>query len=873
MQKIPFPQPGVYPFWFWNGVQNEILIREQLKTMKTGGCRGVVLHSREGNKIPYLSDRWFELVTYSCECAAELGLTIWLYDEHGCPSGNAGMQVQKQRPDLQQKHLVFEYAGTDPTHPSYAAYDAATYEPLDEALVPASTPALRFKMEYLPHHVDTLSRESADLFISLTHAKYEKYLSKFFGNVIEAVYTDDESYQVWNGYGLVWSEVLETEFRKHYQANLKSILPLLVEDLPGAAEARTQFYKLAQKLFLENFIVPQVAWCHQNGLAYTGHLCGNEGPTRLSVKNFGTTVPYLRLLDIPAIDEFLCDLKDHSYLRHARNCADTRILPHGPNKLFTLLPYKFASSVANQFKSGLVSVEDLTFIGWDIQTDFLNTQMLFELGMGANLMTPHAYYYTIGDGTKYDCPPSYFTQQPFYPTFGKRCTNWTRIAEYLLRGTYHADCLLLYPDRVVETLTGFDINTVFKNRKPRVQMSPDAFDEAYCNLLMQITRRHIGYEIGEDSVVAKMSEIHGNVITLGKQSYKTILVMSGIPLSPETTQLLQHFRAVGGTVITLPPGEFAALDALESDVDISGEGSEEILVSAHNNDGFRETFFINLLGKTLSPKIKFTGNFLVYDPVEEIAFLATNKMPVGFSLEHGAACMIMPRSFAAKLVAFETTVFCSKKTWAEITVSNVSLIRKNIAAFHKKKDFTFTLEEGARVTAIYTENMMTSGLTINGTVAPQTTLLPHHPCDSCFEGVAESGLCHLGENRIELAEVRDMVYLEGDFIVDNSVLKKPTAPTIGDLAAAGYPHYWGGVDYTFTFTGKHERMRFELAGAAEVEINGKSAGIIFGKPSSLRISDFCKSRENKVTIRLFNTAANFVTAEPIQFGLSKVEIA
>ena len=157
------PKPGVYPFWFWNGVQEESRIAEQLEAMKAGGCRGVVLHSREGNRIPYLSERWFELVLHSCDCAKRLGLTIWLYDEDGYPSGNAGMQVQKLRPDLRQKQMLFAYAGTDPDTPAYAAYDATTYAPLDETAVPRGTPALRFTPNFIDRHVDTFSREAAGL--------------------------------------------------------------------------------------------------------------------------------------------------------------------------------------------------------------------------------------------------------------------------------------------------------------------------------------------------------------------------------------------------------------------------------------------------------------------------------------------------------------------------------------------------------------------------------------------------------------------------------------------------------------------------------------------------------------------------------------
>ena len=34
MNPTSRPRPGVYPFWFWNGVQSEAIIREQLKEIQ-----------------------------------------------------------------------------------------------------------------------------------------------------------------------------------------------------------------------------------------------------------------------------------------------------------------------------------------------------------------------------------------------------------------------------------------------------------------------------------------------------------------------------------------------------------------------------------------------------------------------------------------------------------------------------------------------------------------------------------------------------------------------------------------------------------------------------------------------------------------------
>ena len=41
------PRPGFYPFWFWNGMQNEPEITAQLKEFEDSGFRGAVLHARK----------------------------------------------------------------------------------------------------------------------------------------------------------------------------------------------------------------------------------------------------------------------------------------------------------------------------------------------------------------------------------------------------------------------------------------------------------------------------------------------------------------------------------------------------------------------------------------------------------------------------------------------------------------------------------------------------------------------------------------------------------------------------------------------------------------------------------------------------------
>ena len=87
--KQLFPKSGVYPFWFWNGKQDDIELLRQLRTFKSNGCKGVVIHSRTGNQIPYLGEVWFHQFELVCQDAQRLKMKIWIYDEDGYPSGNA----------------------------------------------------------------------------------------------------------------------------------------------------------------------------------------------------------------------------------------------------------------------------------------------------------------------------------------------------------------------------------------------------------------------------------------------------------------------------------------------------------------------------------------------------------------------------------------------------------------------------------------------------------------------------------------------------------------------------------------------------------------------------------------------------------------
>ena len=80
------------PLWFWNDtkVEKEELIR-QMRQSKDAGYGGLsILPFGKSFKPEYLSEAYFDVYHACIEEAKRLGMTLWIYDEYGFPSGTAG---------------------------------------------------------------------------------------------------------------------------------------------------------------------------------------------------------------------------------------------------------------------------------------------------------------------------------------------------------------------------------------------------------------------------------------------------------------------------------------------------------------------------------------------------------------------------------------------------------------------------------------------------------------------------------------------------------------------------------------------------------------------------------------------------------------
>ncbi|MBI4581327.1 MAG: hypothetical protein HY718_16620, partial [Planctomycetes bacterium] len=104
----PGPEFSQMPFWFWNDRLSEAEIVRQMADFREHGVYGFVIHARMGltRDIPYMGQRWLELVKTAVEEAAGTNMRVCLYDEGMYPSGSAHGEVVRSNPEFAAQGLA-----------------------------------------------------------------------------------------------------------------------------------------------------------------------------------------------------------------------------------------------------------------------------------------------------------------------------------------------------------------------------------------------------------------------------------------------------------------------------------------------------------------------------------------------------------------------------------------------------------------------------------------------------------------------------------------------------------------------------------------------------------------------------------------------
>jgi len=317
---------------------------DQITKLIDSGFGGVVCNVSFDQYLES-EEKWSAFVN-AVKKAKDLGMSLWLYDEKGYPSGTAGGITMRGHPEWEARGLLVKEACTQgglvtidlpPGKIVMAAAYAGDQESIEltqavdlsaqikdgrlewdapkgnwhvfaitEDFVYESTHAAISLADKL-HYINLLMPEPTSKFLEVTYGGYSKHLGNDLGRWFRATFTDEPSlmsywfnkmpYRI-----LPWAPNLPVEFMKRRGYALEPLIPALVCDAgEKGKKARYDFWLTVAELTAENFFGQIQEYCHKHNLLSGGHLLMEE-PLSAHVSFYGDFFRCIRRLDAPGID-------------------------------------------------------------------------------------------------------------------------------------------------------------------------------------------------------------------------------------------------------------------------------------------------------------------------------------------------------------------------------------------------------------------------------------------------------------------------------------------------------------------------------------------------------------------------------------------
>lgn len=591
----------VKPFWFWNGDMKEEEILLQLTEMKKQGLGGAFVCARQGMSVPYLSDRWFQLIRYTVEEAKRLGLEIWLYDEYPYPSGMAGGEVLLRHPEAKHQILKYQEKYCQPNEKlelklPWAQIISATAIPQYEENVWSYEDRIDIRtsigviqqeelyqisgltaynrkrfFSYDPVHVmnwnapqqhngNTVKNWKVEICVSEEMQDF-KYFGGFFDpcckdavdTFIEVTherykqYLGDEFGKTIKGFfsdevGLLsripWSSRVLKAYQDRFGVDLKNLLPALFDkDFPDCDRIRYQYFDCIHKLFRGSYHENVAKWCEKNHLMYV-----TEVPSmRMSTQRYSHVIGgdcCHEKLGLPL--ETIYD----KYLHHYRSNSIS------------------IASLARQLKKEYAMVEAFHSLGWTMTIQDAKAMIDYMGVHGINLFNFHAFYYTIDGITKHDAPPSQFLQNPYWKYYHFLADYAARVSAFNKLTQSVTDVAVLNPDESLwicegNPFHGYGYGGNDQNEKELCE----AIRNAWSTICKTILFHQCAYEHLDGDLMTE-GTVSDGTLTLGDARYHVLVIPPVVAITKATAEKILEFLQSGGTVIAVGKLEHRQIEGL-----------------------------------------------------------------------------------------------------------------------------------------------------------------------------------------------------------------------------------------------------------------------------------------------------------------------
>jgi len=595
--KTKFPRrtkPFVRWWWFGCAVTEEEIARE-LKEMNKVGIGGIEIQpiypmecddpKRGLINIPYLSDRWLDLLKYTIEKAKELEMVVDITCGSGWPFG--GPWIPKFLSAGRLKRYVEEILG--PTE--YNKDLTSILEPEEKIIAILATKDSEKEFINLSSHISTNNRFNYKfpkgnwkilLFIDgytgqlvkrpavgaeglvLNHFDKDAldlYLKEVGERLISNINVEDRGDTVqclfcdsWEVFGSNWCHNFPEEFEKRKGYSIIDYLPALFEDIGEITPfIRYDFHSVLSDLAIENFFSRFTEWCHSKGLF--SRIQAHGTPAEV-LKSYG-------MADIPEGESWI----------------------DGDKWLVRTATRKLASSAAHLYNKEICSAEAYT---WLRKPRFMET--LEQMKFATDVLFLEGINHIIGHGYSYSPPSVGVPGWVFYASSLINHNNtWWEYIKYLNEYIERLSSILQKAQFCADIAVYTPYHDIWSEGILEELNLSRALDRKVFYIVNLIREAGYDFDFINDDIFLNQAEFKEGSLRIGKLKYSLLILpkMKYIPiriLEKINNMAKEGFKIIAvDTIPEYPTGLIEFKELLEEFKRIREEFSEFAILTSLEN--------------------------------------------------------------------------------------------------------------------------------------------------------------------------------------------------------------------------------------------------------------------------------------------------
>lgn len=501
--------------WIWNAEISEESIYAQIDDFVKAGIRGIYIlplpkefrpAQRTELSPEYMSEAFLDYYEKACRYAIEKGISLWMYDEAGFPSGGAFGLVRKQYSNASSFYLEARPIDSE----EQVSPKCITVIPNAEGHLIEYRMAEFYQNENMvnlgdPHVVDA--------FIDVTYRPYARQLGSLIGDRVQLMFTDEPYLKRY-----AWMDGWEHAFIERYGYDLRPYFDVVTDYAQAVTEeqkkAKIDYANFCADIFKRTFFERCAEECHKIGTYFGGHLNVEHDPSYGPWLGYGNFLMPLRTMDIPGIDAIWRQI--YPYKEGSPTPESQTFFP------------RLASSAANQNGGQLALSETFSVYGDAITADEMQYVVNFQFLRGINLFNFMSIPFGKKSGMTMNMRPTLCPEKPGFLNMSSFYERVARSSVAMQSGKRHCDTALYFPQN--DLAVGGAI----------AQKAQDS----YASLGEDMEKRLIDFDIIDDEAIRFAREEDG-VLKIGAAEYRHIVMPDCAYVPKDVLEILSRYQGEG----------------------------------------------------------------------------------------------------------------------------------------------------------------------------------------------------------------------------------------------------------------------------------------------------------------------------------------